>query len=209
MSCRVVKLGGSLLDWESLHGVFAAWLDAQPLAKNVLVVGGGDLAETIRRLDQRLALGEEAAHWLCIRAMGVSARLAVALWPQFALATQLAELTAATGAGGAWVFDTEEFLRREEPKQSGPQLEHRWSVTSDSIAARVAAVLGADELVLLKSALPASSPLTCEAAAAAGYVDAFFPRAAISLPRIRAVNLRASGFPEAVLVSESRGSTAD
>ncbi len=205
MPCRIVKLGGSLLDWAPLREAVPTWLGAQPPAKTVFVVGGGDLAEALRRLDQCLALGEETSHWLCIRAMGVTARLAAALWPQVTLATQLAEL--ADPPGGTWVLDTEDFLRREEPYLPGARLEHRWSVTSDSIAARVAQALGADELVLLKSALPPASPLACKTAAAAGYVDGFFPQASQGLPLLRAVNLRATGFPEAVLTPEPRGAT--
>ena len=77
-------------------------------------------------------------------------------------------------------------------------LPHSWDVTSDSIAARLAVLAGADELVLLKSGLPAGS-LTLAQAAETGYVDRYFPVAAAGVPRVRCVNLRADGFPEAVL----------
>jgi hypothetical protein len=66
-------------------------------------------------------------------------------------------------------------------------------VTSDSIAARVAWELAASELVLLKSAAPPAG--TFDKLAAAGFVDASFPRAAAELT-VRIVNLRAEGAPE-------------
>ena len=60
--------------------------------------------------------------------------------------------------------------------------------TSDSIAARLAEVLGADEVVLLKSQDPPSQASLAELAAS-GYVDAWFPEAAAGLS-VRLVNLR-------------------
>ena len=63
-------------------------------------------------------------------------------------------------------------------------------------------VLDARELVLLKSSLPrARWPIVrrpAEELARAGYVDAYFPRAAGSLT-VRCVNLRGERFDEIVL----------
>ena len=72
-------------------------------------------------------------------------------------------------------------------------------MTSDSIAARLAVRLGAGELVLLKSSLPAAGS-TLPGAAETGYVDAYFPTAAAEVPRVRCVDLRADDFPEVCLV---------
>jgi hypothetical protein len=92
-------------------------------------------------------------------------------------------------ASECWIFDPVEFLRDVEPTCPGKPLEHTWAVTSDSIAARVAAVSEADELVLLKSADPPSDDrrVLCDA----GYVDRAFPDLADGLPVVRYVNLRA------------------
>jgi aspartokinase-like uncharacterized kinase len=60
-----------------------------------------------------------------------------------------------------------------------------WSVTSDSIAGRLAIALGADELALLKSVSP---PVNRDTAhwlselAVAGYVDSFFPKLQAEMP---------------------------
>jgi len=61
-----------------------------------------------------------------------------------------------------------------------------WEVTSDSIAAHVAAAYGG-ELLLVKSVPPPSLPASqnqLEALAAAGWVDSHFPSAAAGLATI-------------------------
>jgi aspartokinase-like uncharacterized kinase len=85
------------------------------------------------------------------------------------------------------VIDPHEFCRVDDGRPAS--LPHTWDVTSDSVAARVAEVAGA-ELVLLKSAdLPVG--MSWEAAAAHGLVDPMFGsivgRAGL---RVRWVNLR-------------------
>ena len=79
-------------------------------------------------------------------------------------------------------------MREEDPRYAVGPLPESWDVTSDSIAARLAEIIAADELVLLKSA-PAAPGLLHEIAAA-GYVDNFFPQAAEGLMRVRFANLR-------------------
>jgi hypothetical protein len=83
------------------------------------------------------------------------------------------------------VFDVRPWLLGPAERESLP---HTWDVTSDSIAALVAARLAADELVLLKSTLSAGNGSANELAAA-GLVDAHFPRVCGSLD-VRIVNLR-------------------
>jgi hypothetical protein len=81
-------------------------------------------------------------------------------------------------------------LEQAEPQAPGDRLPHSWDVTSDSIAARLAAVVDADELVLLKSAdPPAEGGASLLQWAARGYVDRHFPQAARNLI-VRCENLR-------------------
>ena len=86
------------------------------------------------------------------------------------------------------VCDSEQFLRDVEPHAAGRPLPAGWQVTSDSIAARLAEVLAADELVLLKSIDPPSA--TWQQAAREGLVDAYFPEAVQPLATVRWINLR-------------------
>jgi hypothetical protein len=73
------------------------------------------------------------------------------------------------------------FTFSQEDESHPGALPHTWAVTTDSIAARVAAVYRAERLILLKSVdIPPGTPW--ETAAANGWVDAYFPRIAPSLP---------------------------
>ncbi len=159
--------------------------------------------------DRRFGLSAAAAHWQAIRAMRVNAFVLRQLWQESMWVEQLSDWQdhQAHAARPVGILDPLSFLARDEPTMAGRALPCGWHVTSDSIAARLAVGLGAVELVLLKSTLPALSAatisaatLTCQEAANAGLVDEHFPVAAQSLPRIRAVNLRAAGWPELRLI---------
>lgn len=188
---RVVKLGGSLLDLADWPQRLAAWLAAEPVLPTVLVVGGGELAEAIRRCDRRFGLDDEAAHWLCVRAMSLQAEMAAEALRRriegVKLVRRLGDLGELSERCVA-VFDVEPFLRGEESALAGSPLPHGWHVTSDSIAARVAECLAAAELVLLKSAPPPADPTD----SATGYVDGHFAAASRNLRRVRYVDLRAA-----------------
>jgi aspartokinase-like uncharacterized kinase len=206
---RVVKVGGSLLAYDRLVSALREWLSRQRPLATVLVAGGGPFADIIRAADARHGLGEVAAHWLCIEALSLTARLLATMLPEAELVAEgMVELqqriqthvegnpSCASSVRPLLILDPQPFLRVEESRDGEP-LPHTWSVTSDSIAARLAETHLAQELVLLKSA--ASPHLTRAAAAEAGYVDGHFPRAAANLTRVRWVDLRSFGPEEGFL----------
>jgi len=170
VSCLIVKIGGSLFDWPGLGSKLARWLEAQHTSDLRIVPGGGPFAEIIRHSDAIHRLGDESAHWLAIRAMALAGEFLGRLCP----------------AIREHLIDPVTFCRDDERRPGA--LPHTWDVTSDSIAARVAEVLGGD-VILLKSAEP--PPGDVAAWAAAGYGDRYFPtivnRARLSL---HAINLR-------------------
>jgi aspartokinase-like uncharacterized kinase len=190
MIVRVVKLGGSLLDWPSLPSALQDWLANQTAAFNVLIPGGGALADAIREADQLFSLGQETSHWLCIDVLAVSAKIVAAIIPNARHISTYDQLQAETAAPGpaTIIFDPAEFLRHHEPRLAGSGLPRNWTVTSDSIAARLAQVLPADELVLLKSCDPPATSLSD--LAIAGYVDAHLPKMEPGRTALRLVNLR-------------------
>jgi aspartokinase-like uncharacterized kinase len=190
---RVIKLGGSLLDWPAWPAALRDWLARQAPAANISIVGGGPLVDQLRQLDRRHHFSPDAAHWLAIRLMSVTAAIAAELLPEARRVAALAELQF-SAAAPLQILDVESFLRADE--NSPAALPKSWEVTSDSIAARVATVLGADEMVLLKSALPAAGSVR-ETWSRSGFVDAHFAHASSGLS-VRCVNLRASGFPQVV-----------
>jgi aspartokinase-like uncharacterized kinase len=198
MDVRVVKLGGSLLDDADVAARYRRWLNTQRPARNVVIVGGGKLVEVLRRADQKHSLDESLLHWLAIDCMGINARLVAGLLPEAELVSEWNGLRRRLlqmlpdGKSGTLVFDVTGFMRQIEPRLPGTPLAHGWGVTSDSIAARVAAGLAAGELVLLKSTLPSDEPQSTQALADIGYVDESFPTIAREVRMIRCVNLRES-----------------
>jgi 5-(aminomethyl)-3-furanmethanol phosphate kinase len=199
MDVRVVKLGGSLLDDADVAARYRRWLKTQRPARNVLLVGGGKLVEVLRRADRTHSLDESLLHSLAIDCMGINARLVAGLLPEAELVAEWNGLRRRLlqmlpdGKSGTLVFDVTGFMRQIEPRLPGTLLAHGWGVTSDSIAARVAAGLAAGELVLLKSTLPSDEPQSTQALADIGYVDESFPTIAREVRMIRCVNLRESG----------------
>ncbi len=185
---RVVKVGGSLFGFAGFVAALNGWLAEQPPAVNVLIAGGGKLADVIREADAAWGLGDEAAHWLCVDVMGVSARLLATLLPdcrwEAAWDDLLPVLNASDGRQPI-IFSPVQFLRQIEARLPPRPLPHSWSVTSDSIAARIAQVLSAGELVLLKSA-----DLAGQTSDRPPYVDDYFATAAQGLNHVRFVNLR-------------------
>jgi aspartokinase-like uncharacterized kinase len=202
---RVVKVGGSLLDFELLPAAIREYLAATAPAQTVMLAGGGELCDVIRRHDRCHGLGEEASHTLCVQLLDVSAAMLSRLLPEspFLADWEALKQRLELGEPSPLVFGPSSFLRDVEPHLPGRPLPGNWSTTTDSIAARLAESLDA-ELVLLKSAPP--PPGSLGELSAAGYLDAGFPRAARPLRRVTLVNLRNSG--QASSVREFRPSGA-
>jgi aspartokinase-like uncharacterized kinase len=144
----------------------------------VVVPGGGAFADEVRRADRRFALGDTAAHWMAILAMDQYGYLLARLAPGARVAESRRELA----PGRLNVLLPSAWLRRADP------LPHSWDVTSDSIAAWVARVLGVRRLMLVKHQdgfiAPARGPHRIPPRARQrvlgalhGVVDPYFPRA--------------------------------
>jgi aspartokinase-like uncharacterized kinase len=186
---RVVKVGGSLFTFCGLPSALRDWLAEQPPATNILVAGGGEMADVVRGWDARFRLGETSSHWLCVEVLRVTARLLAELLPECQLITDFDQLrrVGQDSPGSTVVFCPAQFLRAVEAALGLPPLPQTWDVTSDSLAARLAEGLGAYELVLLKSGDPPAS-----GDVGTDYVDRHFATTASQLPAVRFVNLRAN-----------------
>jgi aspartokinase-like uncharacterized kinase len=183
----IIKVGGSLLETPGLGARLRAWLAGEPFARPALLAGGGALADGIRRLDAVHHFDEEAAHWLAIGGMALNARVLAALLAEGRVAGSSQEVNEALEQGCLPILDAMSFLRADEGSPAA--LPHSWDVTSDSIAARLAVLLGARTLVLLK-ACPIPPGASWQELADAGIVDRWFPRVAGEVGRVRAVCLR-------------------
>lgn len=167
-AAQVVKVGGSLLGlqgWPTLLAELVADLNA-PL----LVVGGGRVVDGLREIDAASPRSPALMHDVAIEAMTLTARLV-------ADALGLPLVATATGPGAldaaAWLRHTGQAAR----------LPAGWHVTSDSIAALVAAETGRG-LLLAKRVSPPAGDHDLQRLAAAGWVDAHFPVAAAQLTTI-------------------------
>jgi dihydroneopterin aldolase len=162
VTALVVKLGGSLagdprLDvWGSL---FAA--ANRPL---LIVPGGGPFADAVRRAQAETGFSDRAAHRMAILAM---AQYGEALADRFRLPVVAADSDVAALRGAAVWSPLATAL-------DDPHLPATWDLTSDSIAAWLAATIRASGLLLVKQTLPAGLR-TAEDAAAAGLTDPLFP----------------------------------
>ena len=196
----VVKVGGSLLDFPDLPRALTEWLAAQQTARVVLLVGGGPFVDIVRRADRLFAMGEEVSHHLALATMQITAQMLTAIVPNAQLASHCRDLDGIWQQAAVPIVEPLTMLAElQSDLREVPELPHSWAVTSDSIAAALAAWLGADELVLLKSSLPDEQEPAL--ASAAGYVDGEFAAAAIDVPRIRYVNLRDPAYPERIWLS--------
>jgi aspartokinase-like uncharacterized kinase len=174
------------------------WIDQQPAAVNVLVVGGGRPVDVIRAASELHHLNDEAAHWLSIRAMTINTHLMAALLPGTVPVLSMESMLARRKELTLALLDAWAFVRDEDARLSQVPLPCSWDVTSDSIAARLASLASASELVLLKSSLPEGA-LNVHTLANTGYVDRYLPTAAATLQTIRCVDLRNARFGELVL----------
>ena len=209
LSVRVIKLGGSLLELPDLRSRFEAWFARQRPAVNVMIVGGGELVEAVRGIDQQQSLDAAFVHWVSIDLMATTAKLASEILGIGRLIATSQELSAFLGGIGTLgdgaeplvaVLQPSAYYCREDAARDGCDLPEDWSCTSDSIAAWLATQVGACELVLLKSTAVdgecsrAVSGDQLELLSQSGVVDAAFPRFARDVASVQLVNLRDAIF---------------
>lgn len=184
---HVIKIGGSLLGTPGALQRVAAWIDRQrrPGEKQLLIAGGGPPVEGLRAVDRANPLPAEASHWAAIRLMDENTRLLPAWIPGVTLAGSPAELLAEAANCGALLV--EKWLRLAEPSLPGERLAVGWQTTSDAIAARLAACLGARLTILKHGDAVVYDDL--EVAARAGVIDLETPRVATGCPLVQLVAL--------------------
>jgi len=188
----VVKVGGSLFDWPELPRRLPAFLDARrtiaPPERTVLIAGGGRTVDVVRALDQIHGLGDECAHQLALHALDLTAIILAALVPGSTLVDRIDSLAGAWNARSIPILAPRKSINEFDRTGTDP-LPASWHVTSDAIAARLAVAMGADCLILLKSA-PLPAKASRQDAVRLGLVDPMLPAVARSLARVEYVNLR-------------------
>jgi len=164
---QVVKLGGSLAGAGSLDG----WLESLLACpyRIIVVTGGGRFADAVRDAQGQLGFDDSTAHHLALMAMEQLARVVVARNPAFQLADTVDAIQSTITAGRFPVWTPLTMV------PGAADIAESWSVTSDSLAAWLAARLGATRLWLVKSRLP-SHGVSLQSLTADGLVDPALPR---------------------------------
>ncbi|PQO34105.1 hypothetical protein DTL21_11210 [Bremerella cremea] len=201
MALVVWKLGGSLLDLPDL-GERIQQLKGDQFADVpvVIIPGGGVFADAVRQLDRTHQLDPRYSHFLALDAMQMTARFVANI---LGAATPVADPVDQEQRLQRWSKPDDYSATLEvwdvisEWNRSVPDLQiaygefpEDWNLTSDSIAAILAAYWQADRFVLCKS-IDTPEGNNYQAWAEAGAVDLAFPAAARHLPSVEWVNLRA------------------
>lgn len=130
------------------------------------------MVEAVRQLDSIRPMRSESVHWLCVELLHASFVICCDWFPDWDAIAEPSELQRQLDASGripsiAWVSPQAFYTSRSD------QLPEDWRTTTDSIAALLARLVDADELVLLKSCVVPES-ISAEELVADGVVDSAF-----------------------------------
>ena len=134
---QVVKIGGSLFPKYAID--LAKKLEN---SNSVIILGGGEFANLIRKYDDEQEFSDETNHWTAIDCMDIISKLVNDKVESAELAYSIDEVNEISNDGLTPIFIVSKFLRDEDP------FECSWDVTSDSIAAYVAHCLNANLFIV-------------------------------------------------------------
>ena len=169
----VVKLGGSLAGSDALRDWLAV-LARGGRGRVVVVPGGGPYADAVRAEQQRWGFDDNTAHSMALLAMDQYGHQLAALGNEaspctFEAASTISEIHSALErrAVAVWIGS-----RMAEGDAALPR---DWGLTSDSLAAWLAAALSASGLALVKSLRVEETEVSSAVLAAREWVDRRFP----------------------------------
>src|SRR5277367_1505629 len=137
----IVKLGGSHATGPHLKDWLAAIVaEAGTIA---IVPGGGPFADAVRTAQASMGFDDRAAHAMALMAMAQFGCALTNLNPALRLTASHSAILRVLKEGKVPVWSP-------EPMARAAALPETWDLTSDSLAAWLAGVLGADHLLLVK-----------------------------------------------------------
>ncbi|MFX1260149.1 MAG: hypothetical protein ACFFAN_20050 [Promethearchaeota archaeon] len=146
ISSIIVKIGGKILEnSEDLNATitqFKKLLSKKRIQKIIIIPGGGSYANFVRKVDLRLNIEDDLAHWMAILAMEQNGIFLSQQYKEIKCIKNIDELKKSNLTIS--VFLPYEFLSRND------ELPHSWDITSDSITLYIASQLGIDECLLIK-----------------------------------------------------------
>ncbi|QDT09433.1 protein kinase [Planctomycetes bacterium K23_9] len=148
---RVIKIGGSLLLRGDFPQAMHQWLARQTPAENVVIVGGGELIEAVRRRDSVRPGDAADVHWRCIDLLTTTFQTAGDWFPKWQQIDSSEGFQRCVDFGFSSSYPTlvkvASFYRRSHAQE----LPLDWRTTTDAIAVLLGNRSRADEVVLLKS----------------------------------------------------------
>ncbi len=139
----VLKVGGSLAKDPTSLAMLCQELTVLAKAHRIVIVpGGGEFADTVRRLDKTYNISDVVAHKMAILAMDQYGLFLSDITQSSYVSCTLKEISNPVNAMLP-IFLPSKLMFSKDP------LEHSWDATSDTIAAYIAGVLPAKKLVLV------------------------------------------------------------
>lgn len=182
-SLRIVKLGGSVCRQPGLLSKIECLSELSDSQLVLVVCGGGEFAEAVRRYDRIHELSDQHNHELAIQAMVLMSKMIQGLtdWPTVNAADLLTsfdgDFRSRLSFGSPTIVECTDWLNSAKCT-----LPASWSVTSDSIAAALAIELNAS-LTLVKST-NRPSEISWGECSKQGLVDEHFPKLAYGIEKI-------------------------
>ena len=164
----VVKIGGSLAADEHLP----CWLDVLSCyggGEVVIVPGGGPFAEQVRISQRRWQIEDSTAHTMALLGMEQYGLMMSDMRDDLVPVERETGITRVLKKAGVPIWLPRLMVSREKA------IEPSWTVTSDSLAAWLAAKIGADRLLLVKSVNLGDRNITAGELSQQGIVDVAFP----------------------------------
>lgn len=164
----VVKIGGSCAGSLDLR----RWAKAVAACAGrvVIVPGGGPFADAVRAAQPTMGFDDAAAHHMALLGMEQFGRALAGFDARLTLVDSLAALRRGLRDKKVPVW------RPTRMTLDATDVPASWDVTSDSLAAWLAAKLRAERLVLMKQVTLPRDPVSADDLAARGIVDKAFPR---------------------------------
>jgi len=144
MNAAVVKVGGSLATCpQKLRNLCLKISEISKEHKLIVVPGGGEFADVVRRLDKRFHLSCNTSHRMAILGMDQYGMLLSNLIPSSITTSKFEEIKYFLDMDKLPIFLPSNLLLQEDP------LENSWAVTSDSIAVYLAGRLKVTKVLLV------------------------------------------------------------
>ena len=139
MNIVVLKLGGSLIGDAKRIISFLADYSRKRQVKLIVIPGGGPFADAVR--EHARDVSDETAHWMAVLAMN---QYGLLLLDHGGVPVESLDELKAAGAGLYIVLPFRLLMEHDRGV-----LEHSWRVTSDTIAAFIASLLGVRRIIKL------------------------------------------------------------